>query len=92
MHAPVIHEITAAAMNSFPPENADTSNADKNWPENIAIVHKLIFVPFFSGALFLTTRLLNRGVESPKPAPASNTAAHNAAMCPDRNYIKTATP
>ena len=78
IHAPMIHEITAAAINKFLPENVETS------PKNIAIVHRLIFVPFFPGALFLTTRLLNNGVDSPNPAPANNTAVHSAAVCPER--------
>ena len=84
IHAPMIHEITAAAINKFLPENVETSSADRNCPKNIAIVHRLIFVPFFPGALFLTTRLLNNGVDSPNPAPANNTAVHSAAVCPER--------
>ena len=81
-----------ATRNKVVPEKADTSSADRNWPRNIAMVQKLIFSPFFSGVLLLTIRLLNNGVEQPKPSPAKNTAIHKTTAWPDRKYRRKAMP
>ena len=74
IHIPIIIAMDEAVINNDRPEINETNMADRNCPANMAIVHRLALIPFFSGALLLTTRLLNSGVESPKPRPINTTA------------------
>ena len=92
MHAPITHAITTAVRNRLFPGIKDTSMADKNCPRNMAIVQKLIFIPLLSAVLFFTIRLLNNGVENPKPQPANSTAVHSTTICPDRKYSRNPMP
>lgn len=66
--------IIDAVINNLVPAINETSIADRNCPPNIAIVQKLALIPFFSGVLLFTTRLLNSGVDEPKPSPINTIA------------------
>ena len=74
MQTPITAAIIAAVANRERPAMNETSMAERNWPENMAMVQRLAFKPFLSAVLLLTTRLLKSGVERPKPRPINTTA------------------
>ena len=93
IHAITTNAIASATRYNVVPEKAETSRAERNWPANMAMVQKLMWMPLFCGVLLLTTRLLNSGVEKPNPTPVKRAPSHRSTgEAPDSRYMVKAVP